>query len=69
MHSIQALSDIKVHKYEMTDASAHDKQVKDFVGAKIFVPGIKNRKFKGIDNTADGVNNAAGQKPAKGGRR
>lgn len=45
MHSIQALSDIKVHKYEMTDASAHDKQVKNFMGAEEFMLSIENRKL------------------------
>ena len=50
----------------MTNTAAHHKQVKNFMAAKGFVSGIKNRKLQRIDDAAYGVEDAAGQKPQKG---
>ena len=49
----------------MAEASAHHKEMKDFMGAEVFVAGIKNGKLKCIDNTAHCVNNSPCQKPSK----
>lgn len=49
----------------MAQAAAHDEQMENFVGTKIFMSGIKNRQLQGIDDAANGINNPAGQKPAK----
>ena len=49
--------------------SAHDEQVENLVGTEIFMPGVENGQFQGVDDAAQGVNNAAGQKPEKPGFR
>ena len=49
----------------MTDASAHDEEMEDLVGAEIFMLRIEDRKLQRIDHTADGIDDAAGQKPAE----
>ena len=54
-----------IHNDKVTDTSAHDKQMKDFVGAKILMLCIKDRKLQRINDSADGINNTACQKPAK----
>ena len=58
-----ALSHIQIHKYKVTDASAHDKQMKDFMGTEVLMPVIENRQLQRIDHTADGVDDTASQKP------
>lgn len=58
-----ALCHIQIHKYEVTNASAHDKQVKDFMGTEVLVPVIENWQLQCIDNTADGVDDTACQEP------
>ena len=47
----------------MTGASAHNKEMKDFVGAEAFVTAVKKRQFQRIDDTADRINNASGKQP------
>lgn len=47
----------------MADASAHDKQMEDFMRAKMSMLGIENRKFQSIDNTSCRIDNAAGKQP------
>ncbi len=47
----------------MADASAHDEEVEDLVGAKVFVLGIENRKLQRVNDSADGVDDATAQKP------
>ena len=49
----------------MAEASGHDEQVENFVGAEIFVSGVEQREFQGVNDSADGVNNSSGQQPAK----
>ena len=50
----------------MAEASAHHKQMENFMRAEILMLCIEKRKLQGIDNAADGVDDAAGKKPAKG---
>lgn len=50
----------------MTEASQHDKAVEQFVVAKILpVEFPQNRKLQGVNDTTDGIYNAADQKPQK----
>ena len=56
-----------VHQNKMADASAHHKQVKYFMGAKGLVKLVKYRKLQCVNDTPDGVNDTAGQKPSEGG--
>lgn len=49
----------------MADTSAHDKEMKNFMRAKVFVPGVKNGQFQCVNHTADGVNNTAAKQPQK----
>lgn len=49
----------------MANTSAHNKEMKNFVGAEIFVKRVENGELQGIDYTADRVNNAACKKPAE----
>ncbi len=58
--------DISVHHHVMAETSSHDKQMEDFVGTKIFMSRVKNRKLQRIYDAADGVDNAAGQEPSEG---
>ena len=55
----------EIHYNKMAHTSQHDKNMKYFVGAEILMLRIEDRKFQGIDHTADGVNDSAGQKPVK----
>lgn len=55
-----------VHEDEVAEASGQDKKMEDLMGSEIFVPGVKERKLQGVDDTSDGINDAAGQKPAEG---
>ena len=54
-----------IHNDKVAEAAAHDKQMEDFMGTEIFVPSVKYRQLHSVNNAADGVNNAAGQKPQK----
>ena len=58
-----ALCHIQIHKYEVADASSHDKQMKNFMGTEVPVLVIENRQLQCIDNTADGVDDTACQEP------
>lgn len=44
------------------------KRWENFVRAEIFVAGVKKRQFQRVDDSADGIDDAACQKPAEGGR-
>ena len=44
----------------MTYAAAHHKQMEDFVGAEILMPGIENRQLQRIDNAARRIDNPSG---------
>lgn len=50
----------------MTDTSAHNEQMKNFMGTEIPVPVVKNRQFQGINDAADRIDDSAGQQPEKG---
>lgn len=49
----------------MAKAPAHHKKMKYFMASEIFMAVIKNRKLQCIDDTANGVYDAAGQQPAE----
>jgi len=53
----------------MAEASAHDEEMEDLVGAEIFVFRVEDRQLQRVDHAADGVDDTAGQQPCKGGRR
>ena len=55
-----------IHNNKVADASGHDKQMKDFMGAEVFMTGIKNRKLQRVDNAAYGIDDAASQEPSEG---
>ena len=52
----------------MTNTSSHDEEVEHFVGAEELMFRIEDRQLEGIDDTAHGVDDAAGQQPEKCGR-
>lgn len=54
-----ALCHIQIHKYEVADAAAHNKQMKDLMGTEVLMPVIENRQLQRIDHTADGVDDTA----------
>ena len=47
-------------------ASGHDEEMEDLVRTEVLVAGIEDRKLQGVDDAAHGVDDATGQKPAKG---
>ena len=49
----------------MTEASSHHKQMEDLMGAKVRMSGIEDRQLQCIDDTANGIDNTAGQQPEK----
>lgn len=51
------------HDDKMTEASAHDKQMKDLVGTKEAVSCIEERKFQCVDNSPNGIDNSSCNKP------
>ena len=55
------LSKITEHKNVVTKASAHNKQMEDFMGTKVRMSGIKDRQLQSINDTTNGVDNASGQ--------
>lgn len=54
-----------VHNDKMAKTSGKNKQMENFMGTKVFVQLIENRKFAGINNSAQGVNDATNQQPDK----
>ena len=51
----------------MTQTAAHDKQVEDLMGAKVFMPGVEDGQLQCVDNAAYGIDDASGQHPHKPG--
>jgi len=49
----------------VTEASAHDEQVKDFVRTEMFESGVEQWKLQCVYNAADGVNDSAGEEPVE----
>ena len=43
----------------MAQASAHDKQMENLMGAEVLVAGIKERKLQGVDDASNCVNDTA----------
>ncbi len=54
------LCDKSVHHDIVAEAPAHDEQVEDLVGTKMFMPGVEQRQLQGVDHTAQGVDDPAG---------
>ena len=61
-------SHISVHHHVMAEASAHDEEMEDLVGAEIFMLRVEDRQFQRVDHTADGIDDAAGEKPCESSR-
>ena len=53
----------------MAETSGHHEEMKDFVGAEIFVAAVEGRAFQGVDASADGVEHAASEKESQYCRR
>ena len=51
----------------MAEASSHDKQMEDLMGAEVLMSGVEQRQLQRVDDSACGVDDPSGQKPAKGG--
>ena len=49
--------------------AAHHKQMEDLMTAEALWKPVKYRQLQSVEDTADGVNDAAGQKPSEGCRR
>ena len=58
-------SHISVHHHVMAEASAHDEEMEDLVGAEIFMLRVEDRQFQRVDHTADGIDDAAGKEPSE----
>ena len=43
----------------MADASTHNEQVENLVGTEIFMPGVENGQFQGVDDASNCVNDTA----------
>lgn len=52
---------IAVHEYKVACAACHAEKVEDFMGAEVLVDGIEKRQFQGVNDTSDGINDAAGK--------
>ena len=63
--SLLSLSQKRKHQDKMTHAPAHHKQVEDLMGAKVFMFLVKDRKLQSIDQSANGVDDPASQKPSE----
>lgn len=50
----------------MAYAAAHHKEMEDFMGTEILMSGIEYRQFQRINNAANCIDNASGQKPSEG---
>ena len=61
-------SHISVHHHVMAEASAHDEEMEDLVGAEIFMLRVEDRQFQSVDHAADRVDDPAGEEPGESGR-
>ena len=69
MMSLQIIlrgSHISVHHHVMAEASAHDEEMEDLVGAEIFMLRVEDRQFQRVDHTADGVDDALDEREEYG---
>ena len=48
-----------IHHNIVAETSSHDKEMKDLMRTKGFVPGIKDRKLQGIDDSSNGIDNSS----------
>ena len=58
-----------VHHHVVAETAAHDKEMKDLVGTEVAVPVVEKRKLQCVDDSAQGVDNAACQEPGEAGCR
>lgn len=49
----------------MTEASTHHKEMKNLMGAEVFMLMIKDWQLQSVYHSTDGINDTAGKKPAK----
>lgn len=49
----------------MTEASTHDKQVKNLMTAEIWMQLVKNRQFQGVNHTTDRIDDSSGKQPCE----
>lgn len=61
------LCDKLIHHNVMAETAAHDEEVEDLVGSEVLMPGVEDRQLQGIDHAAQGIDDAAGQKPQETG--
>lgn len=57
------LQDVLIHTDEMTDASAHDKQMEDLMRTKVLMQRVEDRKFQCINDSTHSVENSSCQQP------
>lgn len=50
----------------MAETSCQYKAVENFVGTEIFMNPVEYREFASVQDSSDGVDDAAGKKPKKG---
>lgn len=55
----------EIHYNEMAHTSQHYENMKYFMRSKIFMFCIEDRQLQCVDNTSDGIDDAAGQEPAE----
>lgn len=58
-------SDEQEHDDEVAKAAAHHEQMEDLMTAEAWMAVIEDGQLQGIDDAADGVDDAAGQQPAE----
>ena len=66
IHTLALILNQHIHHNKMAYTSAHNEEMENFVGAKVFMFTVENRKFQSIDYTADGIDQSAGEEPHKG---
>ena len=55
----------EIHHNKVAYTSQHNKDMEYFMGTKVFMFRIEDRKLQCVDHTADSVNNTACQKPSE----
>ena len=55
----------EIHHHKVAYTSQHNKDMEHLMGTEILMFRIENRKFQRIDHSADGVDDAASQKPSE----
>lgn len=56
----------EIHQDQMAGAAAHYKQMEDFVGTEVLVPGVEQGKLQRINDAAHGVDDPSCQQPSEG---